>query len=117
MHTSGLPLINYLPDSVALEFARRYGKRIAPTEKWHSLLRRGIRGGTVSEIMEILGGHACAELLAPHAHVGDRIDLWYRSLSRRYLALKYSVRAVLKLIKWSSGREIVPTLSLAIRKL
>jgi SAM-dependent methyltransferase len=116
MHTSGLPLINYLPDSLALEFARRYGKRIAPTETWRSLLRRGIRGATVPEIMEILGGQRCAELLAPQAHVGDRIDLWYRSLSRRYLALKYSVRIVLKLIKWSSGREIVPTLSLALRK-
>ena len=113
--TGGLPFINYLPDRLALGYARRWAKRIAPTESWSSLLRRGIRGGTVGEIMGILGGDARAGLLDPRT--GDRIDLWHRSLSRRHARLKRAMRAALKVNKWLSGLEIVPTLSLAIRKL
>jgi hypothetical protein len=117
MHTTGgLPLINYLPDDLAWRFARRFCNRIAPTESWRSLLRRGIRGGTVPEVMGILEEAAHAELLAPLPEVGDRIDLWHRSLSRRHAALKRVMRGALKVNKWLSGREIVPTLSLAIRK-
>jgi SAM-dependent methyltransferase len=113
--TSGLPLINYLPDSIALAYARRFSRRVAPGESWHSLLRRGIRGGTVREIMGILGGPERAELLAPQPHIGDRIDLWYRRPGQRPV-LKKTVHAVLKAGKLLSGFEIVPTLSLAIRK-
>ena len=112
--TGGLPFINYLPDRVALAYARRFAKRIAPTETWSSLLRRGIRGGTVGEIMGILGGCARAELLPPR--VGDRIDLWHRTLSRRHAVLKKAVRTALKLNRVVTGLEIVPTLALAIRK-
>lgn len=115
--TQGMPLINYLPDSLTLKAARRYCKRIARDESWESLLRRGIRGGTVPEIIGILGGPARAELLRPLPEVGDRIDLWYRSLSPRHAWLKRSLWMSLKLGKWGSGREITPTLSLAIRKL
>ena len=86
--------------------ARRFAKRIAPTESWSSLLRRGIRGGTVREIMGILGGSARAELLPPR--VGDRIDLWHRTLSRRHALLKRLVWMSLKLGRWVSGREITP---------
>jgi SAM-dependent methyltransferase len=114
--TGGLPFINYLPDSLALAYARRFCKRISPTESWNSLLRRGIRGGTVSEIMGILGGSAHAELLAPLAPVRNRIDLWHRSLSPRHAALKYAVKGALELGRRVTGLEIVPTLSLAIRK-
>jgi SAM-dependent methyltransferase len=115
-HTTGLPFINYLPDSLARAYARRFCKRMSPTESWNSMLRRGIRGGTVREVMGVLGGHAHAELLAPLASVGDRIDLWHGSLSRRYAALKRSVWVALKLGKALTGLEIVPSLSLAIRK-
>ncbi len=114
--TQGMPLINYLPDAAALWAARKFCKRIAPDESWESLLRRGIRGGTVSEIIGILGGPARAELLRPLPQIGDRIDLWHRGLSPRHAWLKRSVWASLKLGKWLSGREVMPTLSLAIRK-
>jgi 2-polyprenyl-3-methyl-5-hydroxy-6-metoxy-1,4-benzoquinol methylase len=114
--TQGMPLINYLPDSATLWAARRYCKRMAPDESWESMLRRGIRGGTVPEIIGILGGRARAELLRPLPEVGDRIDLWYRSLSRRHAWLKRSLWMSLKLGKYASGRVITPTLSLAIRK-
>ena len=114
--TQGLPLINYLPDSLALKAARRYCRRVLPNESWESLLRRGIRGATVPEIVGILGGSARAELLRPLPEIGDRIDLWYRSLSPRHAWLKRSLWMALKLGKLASGQEVTPTLSLAIRK-
>ena len=46
-HTSGLPIINYLPDRIALIYAHRFSKRVSPNSTWLELLRRGIRGGTV----------------------------------------------------------------------
>lgn len=114
--TGGMPLINYLPDSLALRAARRYCKRVSPNESWQSLLRRGIRGGTVPEIHGILGGPRHAELLRPKRAVGDRIDLWFGTLSRRHAWLKRSIWLALKTFKWLSGKEITPTLSLAIRR-
>jgi len=115
--TQGMPFINYLPDSVTLWAARRFCKRIAPDESWESLLRRGIRGGTVPEIVGILGGPGRAGLLRPMPEIGDRVDLWFKSLSARHAWLKRSLWMSLKLSKWASGKEITPTLSLAIRKL
>jgi 2-polyprenyl-3-methyl-5-hydroxy-6-metoxy-1,4-benzoquinol methylase len=115
--TRGLPLINYLPDSMTLWAARRFCKRIAPDESWESLLRRGIRGGTVSEIIGLLGGRRHARLLPPLPEVGDRVDLWYQSLSPRHATLKRALWRSLKLVKGVSGRQITPTLSLAIRKM
>ena len=114
--TGGLPLINYLPPPLAMRIARRASKRNLAGESWKSLLRRGIRGATVPEVLGILGGAANAELLAPREEIGDRIDLWLRSLSRRHARLKRSVWATLKVNKRLSGREITPTLELAIRK-
>jgi SAM-dependent methyltransferase len=116
MHTTGLPLINYLPDAAALRIARRFCKRVSPDETWQSLLRRGIRGGTVPEIVGILGGSGQAELLRPLPEVGDRIDLWLGTLSRRHAGLKRSLWVALKSLKFLTGREITPGLSLAIRK-
>ena len=115
--TGGMPFINYLPDAATLWAARRFCKRVRPDETWESLLRRGIRGGTVPEILGLLGGPKHAELLRPSPEVGDRIDLWLGSLSKRHALLKRSIWMSLKNIKWLSGREITPTLSLAIRKL
>jgi len=48
--------------------------------------------------------------------VGDRIDLWLGTLSTRHAWLKRSIWLSLKVIKWVTGRQITPTLSLAIRK-
>lgn len=117
MHTTGgLPLINYLPDALALRMARRFCRRMSADESWRSMLRRGVRGGTVPEIVGILGGRHRAEVLAPRKSIGDQIDLWFQSLSPRHARLKRSVWAALKVLKGVSGREITPTLSLAIRK-
>ncbi len=114
--TGGLPLINYLPDSLTLWAARKFCKRVAPTDDWTTLLRRGIRGGTVPEILGLLGGREHAELLLPSREVGDRIDLWFSTLSARHAWLKRTVWGSLKAIKGLTGKEITPDLSLAIRK-
>jgi 2-polyprenyl-3-methyl-5-hydroxy-6-metoxy-1,4-benzoquinol methylase len=112
--TGGLPLINYLPDRLTLAVARRFSKRVRPNSSWEKLLRDGIRGGTVREIMRILRRDARATLLRPRE--GDRVDQWYRSLSSRHAWLKRSVWASLKGLKIVTGIEIVPNLALAIRR-
>lgn len=118
VHTTyGMPFINYLPDSLTLWAARKFCKRVSPTDDWTTLLRQGIRGGTVPEILGILGGAKHAELLRPAPEVGDRIDLWFSTLSARHAWLKRTIWGSLKVIKALTGKELTPTLSLAIRKL
>jgi hypothetical protein len=48
--------------------------------------------------------------------VGDRIDLWYGTLSPRYGWIKKSAWIALKAVKAISGVEVPPALMLAIRK-
>lgn len=112
MHTTALPLINYLPDELALWFATRFSKRITGSEDWPELLRAGVRGATISEIMRFLGGRA--ELLAPKC--GDQIDLWHGKLSSRHAFLKRTIWAALKALKPIAGVHLVPELTLALHK-
>ena len=112
IHTTGLPLINYLPDELACRTARRLSRRLAGDEDWPTLLRAGIRGATIGEILRTLGGEA--ELLQPRE--GDHIDLWYRKLSPRWRWLKIAIWATLKALKPLAGIHLVPELTLAIRK-
>lgn len=115
-HTTGLPLINYLSDDSALRMARRFAKRVQPDEPWETLLRRGIRGGTVAQITRELGGPGTPEVLEPCAEVGDRIDLWHAKLSKRHALLKRTIWLSLKAVKLVTGVVVTPTLSLAFRK-
>src|SRR5438309_766029 len=78
IHTTGLPLINYLPDALAYRFTQHFCKRINGDEDWPALLRAGIRGATIGEILRVLGGDAA--LVKPKQ--GDQIDLWHGKLSR-----------------------------------
>ncbi len=119
LHTTGLPLINYLPDRLALHYARRFSRRVRSDSSWSELLRRGIRGGTAREIMTILnceGGEA--ELLDPsHLGVKDHIDLWYQVSSSRQRPLTKKVMMFgFSAVKAVTGVTMVPRLSLAIRK-
>jgi 2-polyprenyl-3-methyl-5-hydroxy-6-metoxy-1,4-benzoquinol methylase len=113
MHTTGLPLINYLPDALAGYAATHLSKRINGDEDWPTLLRAGIRGATIGEILRVLGAHSA--LLEPQR--GDHIDLWYGKLSKRYGWLKKAIWASLKALKPIAGIHLVPELTLAIRKL
>lgn len=119
LHTTGLPLINYLPDRLALHCARRWSARVRSDESWPGLLRRGIRGGTTREIMTILNREGgSAEIVNPsRLGVRDQIDLWYQrpgfTLKPRTKKLAmYGFRA----IRTVTGLTMIPELSLAIRK-
>lgn len=112
-HTTGLPLINYLPDRLALHVARHFSRHPRPDASWEKLLRDGIRGGTIREVMAILAGCGSPRLLEPRR--GDQIDLWYGKLSGRHAALKKVLRGLLKLLKPVAGAHLVPQLALAIR--
>lgn len=114
--TSGMLFINYMPDALALRYARYFCKRVKRNEEWTTLLRRGIRGGTVKEVLSCLPKNEPGTLLAPLPEVGDRIDLWFQTLSPKHGWLKRGIRGSLKAIKAVTGAEVPPTLSLAIRK-
>lgn len=116
MHTTGLPGINYLPDRLALRAARRFSKRVGRNADWQTLLREGIRGGTVRELLGLLATGGSSALLEPRKNVGDRIDLWRASLSPRHAWLKDGIWMSLKLLKCATGVQLTPDLALALRK-
>jgi 2-polyprenyl-3-methyl-5-hydroxy-6-metoxy-1,4-benzoquinol methylase len=77
-HTTGIPFLNYLPDRVVLAMAHRLSKQVSPDESWETLLRRGIRGATEREIMNILRDnyHDSPALLKPgESDLCDSIDI------------------------------------------
>ncbi len=119
MHTTGLPFINYLPDRLSLYYARRFSRRVNSDASWSELLRRGIHGGTVQEVMKILDGEERkAELINPSKlGVKDHIELWYQlsSTTRKPLTKKLMMYGF-RVIKAVTGVTMIPTLSLAIRK-
>lgn len=118
-HTTGLPLINYLPDGLTLTLARRFSKRVQAQESWEVLLRRGIRGGTVPEIMRFLSATPHKPVLLRPSRLGikDHVDLWFRSSSAvRWGVVKRFMIMPLRGFEWSTGLPLVPALALAIRK-
>lgn len=117
--TSGLPLINYLPDSVANLYARKFSKRNLQDEDWNSLLRKGIRGGSVREILQILKRcNAQPDLLVPDkGGINDRVDLWHaRFVESQSPAMLKILYYIFKAIKMITGMTMVHNLSLAIKK-
>jgi 2-polyprenyl-3-methyl-5-hydroxy-6-metoxy-1,4-benzoquinol methylase len=119
MHTTGLPLINYLPDRLTLYCARRFSKRVNLEASWPELLRKGIRGGTTREIISMLNREGRnPELLDPSfLGVKDHIDLWYQlsSTTRRPLTKKLMMLGF-RAVRAVTGVTMIPSLSLAIRK-
>ncbi len=115
LHTTMLPVINYVPDRLALKMARRFSKRIKPDETWEELLRKGIRGATEGEILSHLPD---AEMLEPRYNgLRDRIDLYYVNTNQERLkTVKFAARLFIKAIKRATGITLVPDLSLAFRK-
>ena len=124
-HTTRLPFINYLPDRLAHSFARKFSSRVKPDESWSGLLRRGIRGGSLREITNILRESPDRPTILQPNQLGlyDRIDLWYAgyavSIANKYPGVKrlqQLLKIVFKFIKYTTGLTILPSLSLAIRK-
>ena len=122
-HTTGLPLINYLPDRLAAAYARRFSKRIRRDATWDQLRRDGIRGSTVAEILGLLPASAGRPQLISPRRLGVRgpLDLWIRGYTAGGSgwrgAVKRAAAAVLATAAPSiDGAWLVPYLSLAIRK-
>lgn len=117
-HTTGMPLLNYLPDGLTHRLATK-SKRVDADVTWPELLRKGIRGGTVKEIMGIFANNDCPVSMVQPSRLGvkDHIGLWYKlsATSRRPLIKKVMMWG-LRTIKLVTGIVMIPTLSLAIRK-
>jgi 2-polyprenyl-3-methyl-5-hydroxy-6-metoxy-1,4-benzoquinol methylase len=83
-HTSGLPLINYLPDRLALLAVHKLSKRRLKIDTWEQLLRAGVRGATVGEITGHLkrleGG---VQLLSPCRLSMTWAGIWYAAKRAR----------------------------------
>jgi len=119
-HTTGIPLLNYMPDRVALAVAHRLSKRVSADEPWETLLRKGIRGATEQEIRGILHdncGDGFTSLRPRASHLHDSIDIWYERTSNKHKVLKRLMKAIFKGLYFASGIAVVPDhLTLAIRK-
>jgi SAM-dependent methyltransferase len=119
-HTTNLPLINYLPDRLALLAARRFSRRTRDMSSWQALLRQGIRGATEREVLTSLAPAregAAPRLLPPRAPgYRDRVDVWYGALSPRHRPLKRACRELLRVIERAFGTTLVTNLTLAIGK-
>jgi 2-polyprenyl-3-methyl-5-hydroxy-6-metoxy-1,4-benzoquinol methylase len=119
-HTTGLPLINYMPDRVAHRYACRLSTRVAEDADWNSLLRAGIRGTTPQELLaELQGvsGQHRVELLEPtRLGAKQQSDIWYRAaagrVSQDWGATKRRLISYIHRI----GIPIAPYISLAFRK-
>jgi len=119
-HTTGLPLLNYLPDKIAYSVTKKFSKRTDPNESWEIFLRRGIRGGTENEILRILRDNSENKPILSEPsqkNLKDRIDLWYSQLNHKnHLAIKKSIKYSLKMIRVFTGATLVPNLALVIKK-
>ncbi len=121
-HTTGLPLINYLPARWAYAAARRFSARIEPGTTDEDLLRAGIRGGTAREVgRDLLRGGGEARLLEPTLlGLRSHADLWYAYSTRhqqRYLGAKRAMRAAFDALSRIGAGPVAPGLSLAYEKL
>lgn len=118
--TGGLPLINYLPDKLACFYARHFSRRDLQDKSWKELLRMGIRGGSVQEVVKILNRTRRNSLLLKPVAPGmkDNIDLWYVQSrgDNRFPLAKKLIFLSSKLLKTVTGAVMVPYLSLAIMK-
>lgn len=115
-HTTGLPLVNFLPDRVAHLAARRFSKRVADDTSWPDLLRRGIRGGTERSLVRDIRGAGGDPLLLRPRRLGltDHADLWYAT--RRQHPLRRAMRMAFRAISRIDGTSYAPSLSVALQK-
>jgi hypothetical protein len=120
-HTTGLPLVNYLPRGLAHHAARRLSKRVERDESWEELLREGFRGATETEVLNAIRSapNATPVLLTPSAmNLADRVDLWYASsmAGDRPWRSKQLFRLAFKAISRATRHDFTPSVDLAILK-
>ena len=118
-HTTGVPLLNFLPDRLAHKAATRFSDRVADDATWPELLRAGIRGGTERSIArDITEGGGDPELLRPtRLGLRDHADLWYAySAHRRAHPVKRAMRTSFRVVSKVTRTTYAPGLSVAVRK-
>jgi ubiquinone/menaquinone biosynthesis C-methylase UbiE len=138
-HTTGLPLINYLPDRMAFAVSRRYSKNVKLSDSWRGLLRCGIRGATEHEILEVIRKGGGKPVLLSPTRLGckNRIDLWYvppkndsyvsstiRARASSFIDYQFAhrmsksrlLRYILKCFLKITGVALLHSLTLAIQK-
>jgi 2-polyprenyl-3-methyl-5-hydroxy-6-metoxy-1,4-benzoquinol methylase len=122
LHSTHLPLINYLPDRAAHWAARKFarGGEVNKSPLWSDHLRGGIRGATEKSILQDIGRDADfnSVMLTPSQRgLKDRCDYWYSRLSQgRHQTAKKAAKLGLKAIYRLSGTVLTPNLSIAIQK-
>lgn len=83
-HTSGLPLLNYVPDQMAHWMIRTFSTRSIRTAAWDQLLRAGVRGASVSEIRRnLLAIDGSAVLRTPVRISKSWAGIWYAAKMKR----------------------------------
>jgi hypothetical protein len=118
-HTTGLPLINFLPDRMAFLAATRFSKRLDPGSTWPKLLRDGIRGGTGRSVgRDLVRGGGEARMLTPtRLGLRDHADVWYGISSRvRPHPIKRVMRTSFSVLSRVVRDPFAPGLSLAYQK-
>jgi 2-polyprenyl-3-methyl-5-hydroxy-6-metoxy-1,4-benzoquinol methylase len=120
-HSSGLPLVNYFPDTLAHWAVRKFSRRgaINKSLNWEEHLRGGLRGATEREILSTLrsDGQSRPVLLEPCVpETKDRVDLWFKGLSPNHRPAKQALRLMLKLLYRLTGSVVTPNLAVAIQK-
>lgn len=119
-HTTGLWLINFLPDRLTLLLARNFSRLNAVENKtldWNGLLRHGIRGGTEAEIIRNLRLAKSGKPAIIQPKVGDRAAYWLSLTGpERHRALKKAIAAFFRLTDKTLGTVPSMNLDVAIRK-
>lgn len=115
-HTTSRPLVNYLPDRLALAACRRSGL-YGPDLTWARALRDGIRGATVAEIMSCIDAPADTIEMAtsdqPDAR--DLLEVWWWGESRHTRQKAFAYRG-LSWLRRVTGLVVSPWINLVFRK-
>lgn len=117
-HTSGLPLINYLPDSLTHHAVNKFSKRSSGKDTWPQLLRAGVRGATVGEIMrDIHRIDPGAKRLQPIRIANSWAGIWYAAKRKRMRegAFKTAVTLTQKFVDLTRF-PLSPYVNIAVRK-
>jgi hypothetical protein len=112
-HTTGLPLLNYLPRSLVHALIRRRPGHLRLAD-WSTLLRAGIRGGTVGEIMgHIRSVDRGAQRLRTQRVARTWAGIWYVAKQTRGCgaAVRFSHRLV-----EATRFPFTPYVNIAVRK-
>lgn len=123
-HTTGIPLLAYVPDSVALRLAHRYSRRARNSETWPQLLRKGIRGSSLPQLRRSIRA-GCGEepvVLDPLDASGLIAFAFTTSTTKQRSALKRAMRRVIAVggrlpatVQRSAG-FLLPYLTVALQR-